>query len=144
MTDLQHDEEFGPFGQSAAVMINSIFPRMYKMVVVVSPSFANEEESNISPVFNRGAFFVVCHTTKHEETTICNSGFSYFSEIHDHDAALDGYRYEHAILASADLGIITVWAQAEYALVAFRGDILDEYSAWLEAMQTINVLRRVE
>jgi hypothetical protein len=56
---------------------------------------------------------------------------------------LDNYRYEHAILASRDLGVLTAWAQAEYAVVAFKDTLLDEHYEWLEAMLAMEVVRQI-
>lgn len=143
MIRAQSDEEFGPFGKSAVTLLNLLFPDLYRFLIIVSPSFGSTGESNIAPQFERGDFFILPSAEKMENIGECSSDLGRYSPSHDVDEMLDSYRYRHAILASADLSILTAWAQAEYAVIAFRGTLLDEYAEWFEAMQALAVVRRL-
>ena len=142
MINPENDEEFGEFGRAAVGLLDLLFPNLYKSVIIVSPSFNIERKSNISPQFNRGDFFVVSSTAHLQIAEICGD-VRRFSPSRDVDGMLDSYRYEHAILASMELGVLTAWAQAEYAVVAIRETLLDEYGEWFEVMHAMEVVRYI-
>ena len=143
MISPENDEEFGIFGQSAVTLLDLLFPNTYKKLIIVSPSFNASNASNIAPQVTRGDFFVLSSVEMFEGAKEFSSDVSCFSPSTDVDVMLDRYRYEHAILATTDLSILTAWAQAEYAVIAFRGTILDEYREWLDTMLAIEVVRPV-
>ena len=59
------------------------------------------------------------------------------------DSLLDRFRFEHVIFASADLSILTAWAQAEYAVMALKMETLEHHAEWLERMNSLGVVRQV-
>lgn len=143
MISPENDEEFGPFGKSAITLLEALFTNTYRALIVVSPSFGDIGGSNISPQFDRGDFFVLSSIEDLRRSGGFRSSIARFSPSPDIDVVLDRYHYEHAILASIDLSILTAWAQAEYAVIAFRGTLLDEYSEWLESMRSMEVIRQI-
>jgi len=139
----QSDEEFGPFGKAAISILDMLFPSIYRTTLIVNPTFSEIGRANIRPQLERGEFFVLSIIERPEGTGKFISDLSLFSASQDVESLLDRYRYEHAILASGDLGILTAWSQAEYAIVAFREELWDEYCEWFESMQAIEVVRDV-
>ena len=134
-----NDEEFGPFGEYSIKMIDFIFPKLYQKIIIVSPSFCNLCTSNVSPQFSRGDFAVFSSAG---DGGFLNN-FTHLQASQDIEMSLECHRYEHAILASSDLSILTAWAQGEYAVMAFRGTLLDEFGEWLACMRDMGVVRQI-
>lgn len=143
MLSPQNDEEYGPYGEECISLLDCLFPNEYKALIIINPSFNRMGRPNIAPQVSRGDFFVLSSVEDPKGTGRFRGDLSRFSPAPDVDEMLDHYRFEHAIFASSDLSILTAWAQAEYAVVAFRGNLLDEYSEWLEEMQDMEVVRRI-
>lgn len=137
------DERLGPFGQAAISMLNALFPEMYHSFVVAHPSFSDCEVANIRPQFERGEFYVASVVEQPRKSGNFISDASCFDASHDAEDLLDHYRYEHAIFASKDLGILTAWAQAEYAIVAFKKTLVSDYESWFKAMRELDVLHEI-
>lgn len=137
------DEEFGPFGAAALALLNALSLETYEFVVIVSPSFGDDGTANIKPQFSSRNFSVISPTQTGLETfkfTIdANEPFA----GKDLELLLDRFRFEHAILLSSDMGILTAWARAEYAVMAFKKEILEQHADWLERMNAMGVVRQV-
>ena len=138
-----YDEPLGPFGQAAISMLNALFPGMYRSIVVAHPSFSDSRTANVSPQFQRGDYYVVTAIEQPLNSKNFVSNLSCFSALQDPEDVLNHCRYEHAIFASNDLGILTAWAQAEFAIVAFKQSLVGEYEDWFKVMHEIDVLYEI-
>lgn len=143
ITSIPNDEEFGPFGRAAVSLLEMLFPRMYHTIVVADPTFSDGQRANIIPQFERGEFCAISLVEQPNKSGDFAGNLSRFAASSDVEELLNRYRYEHTVFASDDLSILTAWAQAEYAVVAFKKDVIDEYREWFEAMNAIGVLRKV-
>ena len=131
----------GPFGKSSTSLLDTIFLNNYKKYIIYDPVFNERNRANISPQFEIGNIYVVSSTQIPENSGNFIGGIQEFSGNYNPEEALNVYRYEYAIIASRDLGIITSWAQAEYAIIAFREDLFISYDGWFRAMQQMGVIQ---
>ena len=137
-----NDEEFGPFGRAAVTMLEMLFPGMYQTIVVANPTFSDGQRANIAPQFDRGEFCAISFIEQPDKSGNFVNNLSRFEASSNVEELLNRYRYEHTVFANDDLSILTAWAQAEYAVVAFKKGVIDEYGEWIEAMNVIGVLRK--
>ena len=138
-----NDDEFGSFGEAAKSLLDSLFPEAYKTIVVIDPSFDIKGMPNIAPQFRRGDFFAVSSVEVRQGTGQFRSDVTHFSSSQDAENLLEFYRPTHTIFASSDLGVMTAWAQGEYAVVAVKFGLVAEYEEWFEEMHAMDVLRDI-
>ncbi|MBX3564033.1 MAG: hypothetical protein KF730_05585 [Sphingomonas sp.] len=139
----QNDKEFGPFGEAFLLVLDLLFPKIYNKVLIIDPEFNDENSPNISPQFSKKDFFILSSHSPLNLTSSVKNNFHFFSESKDLDESIDFFKYENIILGSANLDVITAWAQSEYAIIAFREETLNDHLQWLDAMQKFGVVRDV-
>jgi hypothetical protein len=123
-------------------MLDGLFPDMYSPFVIAHPSFSDTLRANISPQFQRGELYALAATRK-SRSLDCFAVKPNGPPSQDPEILLDSYRYEHAIFASKDLGILTAWVQAEHAIVALKTELIPEYEEWAFAMRELEVLYEI-
>lgn len=144
MTKSFDDEEFGPFGEASISLLEMLFPKEYEKIIIIDPTFSDIGRANIKPQFAGGDFFVLSSVENPRKLGVFRSDLKRFTGPSDKfDGSLDVYRYSHAFFATRDLSILTAWAQAEYAVVAFKGGLLKEHSEWLQTMRALEVVREI-
>lgn len=137
------DKRLRSFGNAAISMLNVLFPEDYYLVIVSQPSFSDVLRANIAPQFSQGSFHVISIDPQSRRPGESKSNVRHFDGTGDPEDILDHYRFENAIFASENLGILTAWAQADYAIVAFRNELINEHEEWIGAMASMNVLHEI-
>lgn len=146
MIEPQYIYEYGPFGEAAVELLDTLCPDQYQKFIIVDPDFESHDgRADIAPQFSRGGCYIFPSLEEGaDRTTISVRKIKYITKPDDlEETDLLVYGGSFLLLISPDFDIITAYSQSDWAMMAFRKPLLDEYSEWFEKIKLSGALRRI-